>query len=58
VTAKDRRGRPVRVSGHGFLARALQHELDHLDGKLYLDRLDSLDDLQRVGEDGELEEQI
>ena len=58
VTAKDRRGRPVRVSGHGFLARALQHELDHLDGKLYVDRLDSLDDLQRVGEDGELEEQI
>jgi len=56
VTAVDRRGRGVRVSGRGFLARALQHELDHLDGKLYLDRLDSLDDLQRVGEDGELEE--
>lgn len=56
VTAVDRRGRPVRVSGRGFLARALQHELDHLDGKLYLDRLDSLDDLQRVGDDGELEE--
>jgi len=58
VTAKDRRGRPVRVSGRGFLARALQHELDHLDGKLYVDRLDSLDDLQRVGEDGELEDPI
>jgi peptide deformylase len=56
VTAKDRRGRPVRVSGRGFLARALQHELDHLDGKLYVDRLDSPDQLQRVGEDGELEE--
>lgn len=56
VAAVDRRGRPVRVSGRGFLARALQHELDHLDGRLYLDRLDSLDDLLRVGEDGELEE--
>ena len=56
VTAQDRHGRPVRVSGHGFLARALQHELDHLDGMLYLDRLDSIDDLRRVGEDGELEE--
>lgn len=56
VTAVDRRGRPVRVSGRGFLARALQHELDHLDGKLYLDRMDSPDDLQRVGDDGELEE--
>lgn len=58
VTARDRRGRPVRVSGRGFLARALQHELDHLDGKLYVDRLDSLDDLQRVGDDGELEEPV
>jgi peptide deformylase len=56
VTASDRRGRPVRVAGRGFLARALQHELDHLDGKLYVDRLDSLDDLQRVGDDGELED--
>lgn len=56
VAAVDRRARPVRVSGRGFLARALQHELDHLDGRLYLDRLDSLDDLLRVGEDGELEE--
>src|SRR5688572_13532445 len=37
VTGSDRRGRPVRVSGRGFLARALQHELDHLDGKLYVD---------------------
>lgn len=56
VTALDRRGRPVRVSGHGFLARALQHELDHLEGKLYLDHLDSLDELQRVGADGDLED--
>jgi peptide deformylase len=55
VTAQDRQGRPVRVSGRGFLARALQHELDHLDGVVYLDRLDTLDDLQRVGDDGELE---
>jgi peptide deformylase len=44
------------VSGRGFLARAIQHELDHLDGKLYLDRMDSLDDLQRLGDDDELEE--
>lgn len=53
VTAVDRRGRPVRVSGRGFLARALQHELDHLDGSLYLDRLGSLDELRKVGSDGE-----
>lgn len=56
VSGFDRRGRPVRVSGEGFLARALQHELGHLDGRLYLDHLDSLDALRRVGSDGELEE--
>jgi peptide deformylase len=35
----DQHGEPVTVSGSGFLARALQHETDHLDGKLYVDRL-------------------
>lgn len=55
VTAQDRRGRPIRVAGRDFLARALQHEVDHLDGFLYVDRLASVDLLRRVGEDGELE---
>ncbi len=54
VTAVDRQGRPFRVSGRGLLARALQHELDHLDGRIYIDRLESLDLLQRVGKDGDL----
>ena len=35
----DEHGRPVTVTGEGLLARCLQHEADHLDGKLYLDRL-------------------
>jgi peptide deformylase len=54
VVAVDRRGRRIRVTGRGFLARALQHETDHLDGRIYVDRLASLDLLQRVGADGEL----
>ena len=54
VTALDRRGRPFRVSGRALLARALQHELDHLDGRIYIDHLESVDLLQRVGEDGDL----
>jgi peptide deformylase len=34
-------GTPVSITGEGLLAQALQHENDHLDGKLYLDRLDT-----------------
>jgi peptide deformylase len=36
----DLRGRPVEVVGEGLLARIFQHETDHLDGTLYIDRLD------------------
>jgi peptide deformylase len=30
----------VQITGEGLLAQALQHECDHLDGMVYLDRLD------------------
>jgi peptide deformylase len=49
VVAQDRRGRTYKVAGSGLLGRALQHELDHLDGKLYIDYLESMDDLIAVG---------
>lgn len=49
IVAQNRLGRKIKVAGTGFLARALQHELDHLEGKLYIDYLDSLDDLLPVG---------
>jgi len=39
VRALDENGEPHEISGEGLLARALQHEIDHLDGKLYVDRL-------------------
>jgi peptide deformylase len=39
VTGVDSTGEPIEVEGHGFFARCLQHETDHLDGRLYLDRL-------------------
>ncbi len=42
VKGQDRDGREVVVEGEGLLARALQHELDHLEGRLFLDRLRSL----------------
>ncbi len=50
VVAQNRFGRRIKVAGSGLLGRALQHELDHLDGKLYIDYLDSLDDLIAVGQ--------
>jgi peptide deformylase len=48
VVAQDRRGRKIKVAGSGLLGRAFQHELDHLDGKLYIDYLDSMDELLPV----------
>ena len=38
--AKDPSGKDVTVRGEGLLARALQHEVDHIDGVLFVDRLD------------------
>ena len=42
VVAKglNQHGEPVTVEGHEMLARAIQHETDHLDGILFIDRLD------------------
>lgn len=40
VAGVDANGEPVEVSGTGLMAQALQHECDHLDGLLYLDRLE------------------
>lgn len=42
VTGLDRSGQPARIEGTGLLARALQHEIDHLDGILFIDRADEV----------------
>ncbi|HEY3467511.1 MAG TPA: peptide deformylase [Amycolatopsis sp.] len=39
VTGYDVEGNPIEVEGTGYFARCLQHETDHLDGYIYLDRL-------------------
>jgi peptide deformylase len=49
VVAQNRLGRKIKLAGSGLLGRALQHELDHLDGKLYIDYLESMDELIPVG---------
>lgn len=39
VHAQDRRGRHIELEGEGFLANAICHELDHLDGIVYVDKM-------------------
>lgn len=50
VVAQNRFGKKIKVAGSGFLGRALQHELDHLEGKLFIDYLESMDELIPVGQ--------
>src|SRR5687768_12638177 len=42
VRALDRDGKPIEIAGTGLLARCLQHEIDHLHGKLFIDYLSIL----------------
>ena len=42
VKGVDRKGKPVDLEAEGLLAICLQHEIDHLDGKLFIDHISSL----------------
>ena len=42
VEGLDRQGNPLRMEAEGFRAVVLQHEIDHLDGRLFIDRISSL----------------
>jgi peptide deformylase len=55
VKGQDVRGKPMKVNAEGWFARVLQHEIDHLDGILFLDRLDRPEDLHEVPEEDEEE---
>ena len=50
VTAKgrDAAGKEIRIKAEGLLAQALEHEIDHLNGHLYIDHLESLDELRKI----------
>jgi peptide deformylase len=50
VDAVDTSGAPVSFDARGFAARAIQHEIDHLDGILFLDRMDDLRSLSFIEE--------
>ena len=56
VTGLDEEGQPFERIFEGFNAIVVHHEIDHLDGVLFIDRIEKLEDLYRlsVNENGEL----
>ena len=50
LEARDREGRPYLVEAEDFLARVIQHECDHLDGGVYLDRMEGMRSLSFIEE--------
>jgi peptide deformylase len=56
VKGLDAHGKNIRVRAEGWLARIMQHEIDHLDGILFLDRLDRPEDLHEVTAEEEVVE--
>jgi peptide deformylase len=53
VKALDSHGKEIRIKGDELLAQALEHEIDHLNGIIYIDHLESMDHLHKIGEDTE-----
>ncbi len=52
VKALNLAGQPVRVTATGFLARVFQHEIDHTNGIVFVDRVEDANKLYRLGADG------
>ena len=55
VKAQNRDGRPVRYHATDLFAEAIEHEVDHLNGALYFDLLDSIDELVAITPEEEAE---
>ena len=51
IKAVDMDNKPVRIKATGYLARVFQHEIDHLDGILFTDRVEDKSTLRFVGDD-------
>lgn len=48
VKGRDQNGKEVRIKAEELLAQVLEHEIDHINGVLYIDRLESSDDLRKI----------
>lgn len=55
VTGLDRQGKPLSIDAEGFLATVLQHEIDHLEGKVFVDRVKDKSLLREVTKKEEIE---
>jgi len=51
VKGHDQNGKEIRIKADELLAQALEHEIDHINGVLYVDRLESLDKLREIEPD-------
>lgn len=56
VRAMDKDGKRIKFDAEGYVARAIQHEIDHLDGILYTDKLIAPDQIWRVDENAKDED--
>ena len=48
IKGRDPNGKEIRIRADGLLAQVLEHEIDHLNGVLYLDHLESMDQLRKI----------
>jgi len=48
VKGRDKNGKEIRIKASELLAQALEHEIDHINGVLYIDHMESTDKLQKV----------
>lgn len=55
VKGLDTTGKEIKLKGEGLLAQALEHEIDHLNGVLYVDHLESQDKLRKIEPEPEQE---
>jgi len=53
VKGRDRYGKEIRLKAEGLLAQALEHEIDHINGVVYIDHLESVDNLYQIEPEGE-----
>ena len=58
VKGQDRQGKAIRIKATDLMAEALEHEIDHLNGNLYIDHVESQDSLHKIETSGATGQEI